>query len=234
MEETTVLAPASKTSFDISTLNLGADDPSVYVCDTGTTVSPYPFERLKFEQGRQTRFSIITNKVVIVKRHYHDTLGYVRCNGICCQYFDKSPSIVYLYPVVVYQDTDSRGKPLSDRIQVKMLQCNKEMYNFICGLHDLKGDISSFDLVGTQIPGTDKYPKNQLLETGSALWKNNEHAVEYVMDYMKQNADKFLSSVGKLYKTEDELKEALGLTAPVQETVDQDLNDIFRPQNPQV
>ena len=29
MEETTVLAPASKTSFDISTLNLGADDPLI-------------------------------------------------------------------------------------------------------------------------------------------------------------------------------------------------------------
>lgn len=228
MEDSNVLAPVYNTSFDISSINLADNDPSVLICDTGTIITPFPFERLKFEQGRQTRFAILTTKVVVVKRHYHESLGYVRCTGPCCKYFDKAPSVVYLYPVCHYTDCDNKGKPLSDRIQVKMLQCNKDMYNYIVSIQEIKGDITQFDFMGTQIPGSDKFPKTQLVEAGPVLWRNNQRDAEYIMDYMKQNASKFLDSVGKVY-TDEKLKELLGGDSVSQEVVEQDLDDIFRP-----
>lgn len=230
MEENNTLAPITNTSFDISSLNLAENNPYVIVAKTGTTVTPYPFERLKFEQGRQSRFSILTSDVVIVKRHFHPDLGYILSDGIIDKYFDKSPSVVYLYPVVHYTDCSEKGKPLSDRIQVKMLQCNKDMYNMLCSVLDVKGDITQFDFLGTLLPGNDKFPKTQLVEAGPALWKHNEKAAEYINTYMKQNGDRFLASVGKVY-TPEKLEELLGDNAPsIKETVDQDLDDIFKPQ----
>ena len=229
MDEVTNLAPVCTTTFNIASLNLAENDPSVIIGDTGTTVSAFPFERLKFEQGRQTRFAILTTKVVIVKRHYHESLGYVRCTGACCKYFDKAPGIVYLYPCCHYTDCDNKGKPLSDRIQVKMLQCNKDMYNYIVSIQEIKGNIDQFDFMGTQIPGSDKFPKTQLVEAGPALWRNNQRDADYIMDYLKQNSSRFLDSVGKVY-TEDKLQELLGGGDSVTpETVTQDLDDIFRP-----
>ena len=174
MSENTSLATQS--AFDISSLNLSSDlNQYVIVAKTGTTVTQYPFERLKFEANRQQRFAILTSEVVIVKRFYHPDLGYVLAanDGSLDKYFEKGPSIVYCYPAVSYLDTTDRGKPLSDKIQVKMLQCNKEMYNFLCNLMEIKGDLTQFDFLGSQIPGTDKFPKTQILEAGNALWLNN-------------------------------------------------------------
>jgi hypothetical protein len=230
MEENTSLATQStSTSFNIATLNLAENNPYVIVAKTGTTVTPYPFERLKFESNRQQRFSILTSDVVIVKRHYHPDLGYILSDGLNDKYFDKSPSVVYLYPIVHYTDCSDKGKPLSDRMQVKMLQCNKDMYNYIVGIQDIKGDVTQFDFLGSLLPGNDRFPKTQLLEAGPALWKNNPKAGEYIETYMKQNGDRFLSSVGKIY-TPEKLEDLLGYNgSSVKETVDQDLDDIFKP-----
>lgn len=231
MDETTTLAPVSP-SFDISSLNLAENNPCVIVAKTGTTITPYPFERLKFESNRQQRFAILTSEVVIVKRHYHPELGYVLSNGTNDKYFEKNPSVVYLYPIIHYTDCNEKGRPLSDKIQVKMLQCNKESYQFLCGLQDIKGDITQFDFLGSLLPGNDKYPKTQLLEAGLALWKNNPKSAEYIDAYMKQNGDRFLASVGKVY-TDEKLEDLLGLSqpdnSPVSVATDQDLDDIFKP-----
>ena len=46
---------------------------------------------------------------------------------------------------------------------------------------------------------------------------------------MRQNGDRFLSSVGKTY-TPEKLEDLLGYTgSSVKEAVDQDLDDIFKP-----
>ena len=228
MEENTSLATPF-TSFSIASLNLAENNPYVIVAKTGTTVTPYPFERLKFEANRQLRFAILTSDVVIVKRHYHPDLGYILSDGMNDKYFDKSPSVVYLYPVIHYSDTDQRGKPLSDRVQVKMLQCNKDMYSTLCGVADIKGDLCQFDFLGSLLPGNDRFPKTQLLEAGNALWRNNPKIGEYIETYMRQNGDRFLSSVGKTY-TPEKLEDLLGYTgSSVKEAVDQDLDDIFKP-----
>lgn len=242
MDEKNSLAPVSSTSsavtvasqatFSLSSLNLAENNPYIIVAKTGTTVTPYPFERLKFEQGRQSRFAILTSEVVIVKRHYHPDLGYVISDGVNDKYFDKPPSVCYLYPVVHYTDCSDKGKPLSDAIQVKMLIANKEMYTSICSVNDVKGDITQFDFLGTQLPGNDRFPKTQLIECGMALWRNSDKAAEYIDSYMKQNGDRFLASVGKTYPIE-KLEELLGggsdPSSSVKETVDQDLEDIFKP-----
>lgn len=237
MDENNTLATVSNSStsvalnstFSLSSLNLAENNPYVIVAKTGTTVTPYPFERVKFEPGRQTRFSILTSDVVIVRRHYHPDLGYILSDGNIDDLFSKSPSVVYLYPVLVYMETDPRGKPLSDKVQVKMLQCNKEIYQAICSVNEIKGDVSSFDFLGTQIPGSDKFPKTQIIECGAALWRNNPKIGEYIESYMKQYGDRFLASVGKSY-TREKLEDLLGVSQqPIKETVEQDLDDIFRP-----
>lgn len=218
-------------SFDISALNLSSElNQYVIVAKTGTTVTQYPFERLKFESNRQQRFAILTSDVVIVKRHYHPDLGYVLSDGKIDSYFDKAPSLVFTYPVIHYLDCTDKGKPLSDKVQVKMLMCNKDMYNYICGILEIKGDITQFDFLGSLIPGNDRFPKTQLLEAGNAVWMNNPDNRKYVQDYLKQNGDRYLSAVGKIY-TPEKIEELLGLSAPTvsKDSVDQDLDDIFKP-----
>ena len=203
----------------------------VIVAKTGTTVTQYPFERLKFESNRQQRFAILTSDVVIVKRYYHPDLGYVLASndGKLDKYFEKGPSIVYTFPVCHYLDCSDKGKPLSDKIQVKMLMCNKDMYNYICGIQEIKGDITQFDFLGSLIPGNDRFPKTQLLEAGNCLWTNNPDNRKYVQDYMKQNGDRYLSATGKIY-TPEKIEELLGLSpSSAKESVDQDLDDIFKP-----
>lgn len=217
-------------SFDLKALNLAENSPYVVVAPTGTTVSPYPFERIKFELNRNTRFAILTNQVAIVRRHYHNDLGYIISDGKVDRFFEKSPSVVFCYPVVQYIETNDKGKPLSDKIQCKMLQCNKEMYQYICNINEIKGDITQFDFLGTQVPGGEKFKKYQLMEAGATLWKNNQDSIDYVTDYMKQNMDRFLSSLGKTY-TEEKLEELLGLGSSTPITTEQDLDDIFKPIN---
>lgn len=237
MENTSLATPSSSSAaFDISALNLSSElNQYVLVAKTGTTVTQYPFERLKFESNRQQRFAILTSDVVIVKRHYHETLGYVLSDGgKIDSYFDKAPSIVYTYPVVHYTDCSDKGKPLSDKIQVKMLVASKDVYNFLCSLYELKGDLTQFDFLGSLIPGSDKFPKTQLLEAGSpALWTRNPSNREYIQEYMKQNGDRYLSAVGKIM-TPAKIEEELGLSSstssvPAIGVDQQDLDDIFKP-----
>ena len=237
MENTSLATQSNSSAFDISALNLSSElNQFVIVAKTGTTVTQYPFERLKFEANRQQRFAILTSDVVIVKRYYHPDLGYVLAanNGSLDKYFDKAPAIVYCYPCVSYLDTTDRGKPLSDKIQVKMLQCNKEMYNYLCNVSEIKPEpITSYDFLGSQIPGTDKFPKTQILEAGPVLWMNNSDNRKYVQEYLRQNGDRFLSAVGKIY-TPEKIEELLGLSTPAPTnanalSVEQDLDDIFKP-----
>lgn len=221
-------------AFDISSLNLSSElNQYVIVAKTGTTITQYPFERLKFEANRQQRFAILTSDVVIVKRHYHPDLGYVLSDGVNDKYFDKAPAIVYTYPIIHYIDCSDKGKPLSDKIQVKMLMANKDMYNYLCSLYELKGDLTQFDFLGSLIPGSDKFPKTQLLEAGNCLWMNNPNNRNYIQEYMKQNGDRYLSAVGKVY-TPEKIEELLGLSTPAPTnanalSVEQDLDDIFKP-----
>lgn len=231
--ENTTLATQSSSAFDISSLNLSSElNQYVIVAKTGTTITQYPFERLKFEANRQQRFAILTSDVVIVKRHYHPDLGYVLSDGANDKYFDKAPAIVYTYPVIHYIDCSDKGKPLSDKIQVKMLMANKDMYNYLCNLYELKGDLTQFDFLGSLIPGSDKFPKTQLLEAGPCLWMNNPNNRSYIQEYMKQNGDRYLSAVGKVY-TPEKIEELLGLSTPTTSApaigVEQDLDDIFKP-----
>ena len=126
-----------------------------------------------------------------------------------------------------YIDCSDKGKPLSDKIQVRLLQCNKDMYTYLTSIKEVKGDLTQFDFLGTKIPGSEKFQKTQLMEAGPSLWKNNEKSILYVTDYMRQNEDRLLSSVGKIY-TDEKLRELLGEANAITEVSEQDVDDIFR------
>lgn len=227
MSENTELATKSDITFSIASLNLAESAGNfVTVAKTGTTVTQYPFERLKFESNRQTRFAILTEDVCIVKRHYHPELGYILSDGLNDKYFDTPPMVTYIYPVAVYTDCSDRGKPMSDKVQVKMLQCNKDMYNFLIGIQEIKGSITQFDFLGSQIPGSDKFKKTQLIEAGPALWRNNSANRSYIANYMEQNKDRFLSAVGKIY-TPEKLEELLGISSSISPDTS-DFDEVFK------
>lgn len=229
----------TKELFDLSSLNLGDTAQYAMVAKTGDTIAQYPFERIKFDQNRKVRFSILTTEVVFVKRHYTEDLGYFLCNGgACCDYAGKAASVSYLYPVVHYLDCTNSGKIISDAVQVKMVTCNKDMYNSLIGIQELKGDLTQFDLLGYQLPGQDRYPKTTLLEAGAAVWRNSQAILDQVRDYMQKNGDKFLSAAGKMLP--DSAFDKANIATNIATTdadngrgklpVDTDITDIFRPQ----
>jgi hypothetical protein len=101
------------------------------------------------------------------------------------------------------------------------------MYTYLTSIKEVKGDLTQFDFLGTKIPGSEKFQKTQLMEAGPSLWKNNEKSILYVTDYMRQNEDRLLSSVGKIY-TDEKLRELLGEANAITEVSEQDVDDIFR------
>jgi len=195
-----------KPTFSLSSLNLAAKCPSVVVAPTGSKLSKYPFPKIKFEEGRRCRLAILTEDVIMIKLHYHPEVGYIICDGgACCKYCDKV-SIKYCYPVVVYEVNDS-GKPISTKVEPKLLVCGGELYDQISLLAEVGGSITNVDLIFTC--QSTQYQKCQATQAGPALWLNNPESVKFVNEYMESNGDKILDAVGRTY-TAEELNDRLG------------------------
>ena len=88
-----------KPSFSLKSLNLSQKCPAVVVAPTGSKLSKYAFPKIKFEEGRRCRISILTEDVIMLKLHYNQEVGYIICDGgACCKYCDKV-AIKYCYPL---------------------------------------------------------------------------------------------------------------------------------------
>lgn len=196
-----------KPSFSLKSLNLAAKCPAVMVAPTGAKLSRYPFPKVKFEEGRRTRLAILTEDVLMVKLHYHEDAGYIICDGgACCKYCDKV-SIKYCYPVVVYTDCNDAGKPVSKKIDVRLLVLGGELYDQISLLSEINESITGIDLIFSCSDA--KYQKCQVTQASQALWQTDPDLVKQVTDHMNNNADKILDAVGKTY-TAEQLSEKLG------------------------
>lgn len=203
--ESTALA-TGKPSFSLKSLNLAAKCPAVVIASTGSKLSKYPFPKIKFEEGRRCRLAILTEDVIMIKLHYHPEVGYILCDGgACCKYCDKV-SIKYCYPCVVYE-TNEAGKPISTKVDLKLLVLGGELYDQISLLSEVSGSITGMDLIFTC--QSTQYQKCQATQAGPALWMNNADTVSYVNEYMVNNGDKILDAMGRTY-TADELAAKLG------------------------
>lgn len=191
---------SEKPTFSLKSLNLTAKCPAVVVAPTGSKLSKFPFPKVKFEEGRRTRLAILTDEVLMVKLHYHPELGYVICDGgACCKYCDKV-SIKYCYPVVVYTDCNESGKPVSKKIEVKLLVLGNELYDQISLLSEINESITGIDLIFSCSDA--KYQKCQVTQASQALWLTDPTLVNQVTEHMKANADKIVDALGKTYTAE--------------------------------
>lgn len=189
---------------DFNLADLTGQASFVTVTTTGEAVEEYPFDRVKFFENRRTRFSLITTEMALVRRHYTQEHGYFVCyGGLCCKLADKPAAAVYLYPVVQYLDVADNGKLVGGAIRVRTLVANREMYNAIVSLQDIKGDATALDLVGSLMPGNDRFPKTQILDAGPATWRQDPANLTYVQQYFAENSSHFLSVAGKVYTDQE-------------------------------
>lgn len=195
-----------KPSFSLKSLNLAAKCPAVVVASTGSKLSKYPFPKIKFEEGRRCRLAILTEDVIMVKLHYNPEVGYIICDGgACCKFCDKV-SIKYCYPCVVYETNDA-GKPVSTKVELKLLVLGGELYDQISLLSEINESITGIDLIFSCTSA--QFQKCQVTQASSAMWLNNPDTVKYVQEYMESNGDKILDAIGRTY-TKEELSAKLG------------------------
>jgi len=221
---TNLPAKESPLSIDFNAIDLGLSGPSIVVAETGTKISRFPIERIKFTTSKKERISIIIDKVVIVKSHFIEDVGSILCNSsFCCDQLGL-PSVKYLFPVVHYENTDKKGTPLSSDIDIKVLAVGKDNYEELLTIMDNKGPLSQFDLVVTC--NDEGYQKCSFTEAGDAKWKKSKKAQTYVSERLKKDGKNLVACIGRVM-TDAQLKKALGAdTAPgLQEDINMD--DIF-------
>lgn len=199
-------AISTKPAFSLKSLNLAEKCPAVVVASTGAKLSKYPFPKIKFEEGRRCRLAILTEDVIMVKLHYNPEVGYIICDGGACCKFCEKVSIKYCYPCVVYETNDA-GKPVSSKVELKLLVLGGELYDQISLLSEINESITGIDLIFSCTSA--QFQKCQVTQASSAMWLSNPDTVKYVQDYMTNNGDKILDAIGRTY-TKEELVAKLG------------------------
>lgn len=196
--------PALPAEFDFNTINLGITLPGVIVAETGTKVSRFPIERIKFTTSKKERISIILDNVIIVKTHYIEDTGSIICyGGKCCELCDL-PAVRYVFPVVHYENTDKKGTPLSTDLDVKLLSVGKDNYEELLTIMDNKGPLSQFDIVVTC--NDEGYQKCSFTEAGPARWKKSKKAQATVAERLQKDGPKMLACLGRTVNDEQLLK----------------------------
>lgn len=214
--------------FSLKSLNLAEKCPAVVVAATGAKLSKHAFPKIKFEEGRRCRVSILTEDVIMVKLHYHPEVGYIICDGgACCKHCDKV-SIKYCYPVVLYE-TDNAGRIVSPKPEMRLLVLGGEMYDQISLLSEIGGSITNMDLLFSCT--STQYQKCQVTQAGAAQWMSNESMVSYITDYMNNNGDKILDALGRTYTADELAAKITDMSVPVtdQKFISADaISDIYK------
>lgn len=227
---------AEEKLFDMNSLDLSESAKFVKVAKTGNISTEYPFSRIKFVPNKKIRFALLSSEVVMVKRHYMEELGYFLCTGgKCCEVAKKQGATCYIYPAVLYTQCDDRGKISGTDIEVKVLIANKDMYNSLVAINEIKGDLEQYDFLGIQDNSSGKFPKTTIVEAGVISWRTDENIAK-VKDYVAKYKDKFLDSVAKKI-TDEKLDEILknqkeeaqtDLPQTIQASTEEDISKILK------
>lgn len=157
--------------------------PGVVTGNVGLEVSRFPIERIKFTKSKKDRIAIISSKVIAVKTHYIEGIGSFLCfDGICCTLAD-TPRVKYLFPVIQYE-TDTKGRPISKVVTLKVLAVGPEQYEQLVTIQQVSDDITSQDIIVTCTD--DNYQKCTFTAAGPANWKKLPDIVQQVAEDWKK------------------------------------------------
>lgn len=202
-------APANKVEFkfDFAKLNI----PGVLVSDIGVEISRYPVDKIKFSKTKRELISIVTPQVMAIKTHYIDGVGSVLCSGKSCCKIAGAPRVKYLFPIVVYE-TDSKGKPVSNRLSYKVLAVSEGVYKDIVTLSDVQ-DLTTIDMLVTCKDET--YQDISLTPAGNCRWQSQPKLVEQVVEFWGQHMEDIIKPIAREVE-ESVLLEQAGLDTGVQ------------------
>ena len=175
--------------FDFGKLNL----PGVMVGDIGIEVSRYPVDKIKFTKAKREMISIVTPQVMAIKTHYIDGVGSVLCTGKTCCKVAGAPRIKYLFPVVVYE-TDTKGKPVSSKLNYKVLCVGEGIYRDIMAIAEVQ-DITSIDLLVTT--KEEVYQDISLTPAGNCRWQSNPKLVEKVVEFWSEHMEDIVKPIAR-------------------------------------
>ena len=175
--------------FDFGKLNL----PGVMVGDIGIEVSRYPVDKIKFTKAKREMISIVTPQVMAIKTHYIDGVGSVLCSGKTCCKVAGAPRIKYLFPVVVYE-TDTKGKPVSSKLNYKVLCVGEGIYRDIMAIAEVQ-DITSIDLLVTC--KEEIYQDISLTPAGNCRWQSNPKLVEKVVEFWSEHMEDIVKPIAR-------------------------------------
>lgn len=222
--------------FEMTSLDLSSAANFVKIAKTGSLSTEYPFSRIKFVSNKKIRFALLSSDVVMIKRHYVEELNYFLCTGgKCCEVAKKQGATCYIYPAVLYTQCDDRGKIIDTDIEVKVLLANRDMYNSLVAISEIKGDLEQYDFLGIQDNNSGKFPKTTIVEAGTISWKTPENIAK-VKEYVEKYKDKFLDTVAKkipdekldeILKTQRE-EAQVEISQPVQACTEEDISKIFK------
>lgn len=175
--------------FDFGKLNL----PGVIIDDIGVEISRYPVDKIKFSKAKREMISIVTPQVMAIKTHYIDGVGSVLCNGKTCCKVAGAPRIKYLFPVVVYE-TDTKGKPVSSRLNFKVLAVGEGIYKDIMAIAEVQ-DITSIDLLVTT--KEEVYQDISLTPAGNCRWQSAPKLIEQVTEFWSEHLEDIIKPIAR-------------------------------------
>jgi hypothetical protein len=188
--------------FDFGKLNI----PGVMVGDIGISISKFPVDKIKFTKAKRELISIVSPQVLAIKTHYIEGVGSILCNGKTCCKVDGSPRIRYLFPIVVY-DVDSKGKPVSNKLNFKVLSVAEGVYQDIATLMEVQ-DLTTIDLLVTC--KDEQYQDISLTPAGNCRWQSQPKLVEQVVEFWNEHMEDIVKPIAREVE-EDILREQLGM-----------------------
>lgn len=191
--------------FDFGKLNI----PGVMVGDIGIEISRFPAEKMKFTKAKREMISIVTPQVMAIKTHYIDGVGSILCNDASCCRLAGAPRIKYLFPIVVYE-TDSKGKPVSSKLNFKVLAVGEGIYRDIMAIAEVQ-DITTIDLLVTC--KEEVYQDISLTPAGQCRWQSKPKLIEQVTEFWSKHMEDIIKPIAREV-TEEELAEKLGMDLP--------------------
>jgi hypothetical protein len=189
--------------FDFGKLNI----PGVCIGDIGISISKFPVDKIKFTKEKRELISIVSPQVLAIKTHYIEGVGSILCNGKTCCKVDGSPRIRYLFPIVVY-DVDSKGKPVSNKLNFKVLCVSGGAYEDLATLMEVQ-DLTTIDLLVTCKDA--QYQDISFTPAGNCRWQSQPKLVEQVVEFWSEHMEDIVKPIARDMEDND-LRSQLGMS----------------------
>ena len=185
---------APRPQVPVEVIDEDSEVPGIQKINFGQKTKRYPFNRYKASKDLKSRVCVLTkNDIISLKVHYDDeNRSYLCFDGACCERSGYS-RIRYLIPIVVY-DTDSSGKVVSQKLEIKILSIGEDKYQELIDINE-ESPITEYDILITC--SDEKYQKMSFQAARNpAKWKTFSTARE-VVTLWKADRDQAWKCVAK-------------------------------------